>query len=60
MAVTAGLSGAGVVQIMFSVALFILGGVVMSVNVVGGWGPLVLGQAITHRITAARGRSPGH
>ena len=48
----------GVALILFSCALFILGGVFLSFNVVGGWGPIMLSQAITYRVTTARGRSP--
>ncbi|MFG6463556.1 hypothetical protein ACG04Q_18420 [Roseateles sp. DXS20W] len=48
----------GVALMVFSFALFILGGVFLSFNVVSGWGPFALSQAITSWIVAARGRSP--
>lgn len=47
----------GVALMVFGLALFILGGVFLSFNVVSGWGPFVLSQAITYRSVAARGRS---
>ena len=49
----------GVALMLFCGALFILGGVFLSFNVVSGWGPLALGQAMG-MVSAARSRSPAH
>lgn len=46
-----------VMLLVFGVALFILGGVFLSFNVVSGWALVALSQAMTFN-NAARGRSP--